>query len=109
MISKVRSFRMTEKKAWQTEIEGYLAAVFADADLLGLADDQAIAASSGSRSAEADEAVLKAGRSLLAEDRIDWQRLANFANRQFESEQELRDWLNQVLDRLEKAVAASRS
>lgn len=83
---------------------GYLAGSFADADLLGLTDEQAAVAGLTERKRVAFEKVLKQGRNILASPRLDWDRIAKHANRDFQDELETRRWLTRMMDILEAAL-----
>lgn len=85
-------------------LDGYLAGNFADADLAGLSDEQAAVEGLNAETAEWHRAVLKEGRDALAAPDLDWRRLADYANRNFQSEQEARQWLARMLDVLKRAL-----
>jgi len=83
---------------------GYLAGQFADADLLGLTDEQAAVDGLAPETKAAYRQVLEQGRALLASQPSDWQRIGDYANRIFKTEDEAHRWLTRMMDLLEEAL-----
>lgn len=83
---------------------GYLAGQFADADLLGLTDEQAAVDGLSPETKVAYSQVLHQGHALLASRPFDWQRVGDYANRVFKNEDDARRWLTQMMDLLEEAL-----
>ena len=83
---------------------GYLAAQFADADLLGQTDEQAAADYVSRETRAAYQEVLDQGRAVLTAPSLDWRRIGDYANRYFKNEDEARRWLTRMMDVLEAAL-----
>lgn len=83
---------------------GYLAGQFADADLLGLSDEQAAVDGLAPETKAAYRQVLEQGRALLASQPFDWQRVGDYANRIFKNEDDARRWLTRMMNLLEDAL-----
>ncbi len=83
---------------------GYLAGQFADADLLGQTDEQAAVAAVSAETKAAHAKVLHLGRAVLASPSFDWQRIGDYANRNFKSQDDARRWLTRMMDLLETAL-----
>lgn len=86
---------------------GYLAGPFADADLLGLTDEQAAVDGLSHQTKAAYRHVLDQGQALLASPALDWRCIADYANRNFKNEDEARRWLKRMMDLLETALNQS--
>lgn len=85
-------------------LEGYLAGQFADADLAGQTDEQAAVDGLSKESLAAYREVLRQGRAVLSSPAVDWQRIADYANRRFDGEADARRWLTHIMDVLEQAL-----
>jgi len=83
---------------------GYLAAQFADADLLGQTDEQAAVDGISAAKQAAYRKVLTQGRAVLALSPFPWQRVGDYANRVFADEAEAHQWLTHVMDLLDDAL-----
>lgn len=83
---------------------GYLAAQFADADLLGLSDEQAVVDGLTPETKAAYREVLDQGRTVLASRPLDWRRVSDYANRIFKNEEDARQWLTRMMDLLDAAL-----
>lgn len=83
---------------------GYLAAQFADADLLGLTDEQAAMDGLTQETKAAYSDVLDQGRAVLASRPLDWRRVSDYANRIFKNEEDARQWLTRMMDLLDEAL-----
>lgn len=83
---------------------GYLAGQFADADLAGQTDAQAAVDGLSTTTKDAYGDVLRQGYAVLASPPIDWQRIADYANRRFRNEAEAREWLTRMMNLLDAAL-----
>ncbi len=95
---------MTNAQGNSDVLDGYLAANFADADLAGLTDEQAAVQDLSRATLDWHRSVLREGRAVLAAPRLDWHRIADYANRGFIDEKQTRAWLSRMMDALEKAL-----
>lgn len=83
---------------------GYLAGQFADADLLGLTDEQAAVDGLTPETKAAYSEVLAQGRAVLATHPFDWRRVSDYANRIFKNDEDARRWLTRMMDLLDEAL-----
>lgn len=85
-------------------LDGYLAGNFAEADLAGLTDEQAAVAGLSRATLEWHRQVLRQGQAALTEPQLDWRHIADYANRNFRSEQEARAWLTRMMAALKRGI-----
>lgn len=95
---------MTHAEDDSDVLDGYLAANFADADLAGLTDEQAAVQYVSRATLDWHRSVLREGRAALAASRVDYRRIAEYANRGFTNEKQARVWLSRMMDVLQKAI-----
>lgn len=99
---------MTEDDAYE-DLYGFLAGQFADADLAGWSDEEAVCASLAPDTIAWHRQVLAAGRAALASPAFPWRKVADYANRVFDAEDEARAWLSRMLDLLEEQLGKGGS
>ncbi|MGQ4649111.1 hypothetical protein [Lyngbya aestuarii] len=82
----------------------FLAAEFADADLEGKSDQQVVHNCPTPELVNWHRTILTEGRTALHSSSFPWQKVADYANRHFENEEDVREWLTQILNLLEESV-----
>ncbi|MGB7439461.1 MAG: hypothetical protein WA919_00200 [Coleofasciculaceae cyanobacterium] len=82
----------------------FLAAEFADADLENKSDQEVVRNCPTSDLVKWHRKIIDEGRTALNSSSFPWQEIGDYANRYFETEEEARKWLTQMLDLLEEGL-----
>lgn len=82
----------------------FLAAEFADADLEGKSDEEVVRNCPTPDLVQWHRQIINEGRTTLNSSSFPWQEIGDYANRYFESEEEAKKWLTEILNRLEDEV-----
>jgi len=82
----------------------FLAAEFADADLEGKSDQEVVRSCPTPELVNWHRTIINEGRTALNSSSFPWRKVADYANRYFESEEEAKKWLIEILNLLENNV-----
>jgi len=86
------------------DLFSFLTAEFADADFEGKTDADVVQACVKPELAGWYRRILKEGHAILKRRQFPWQEVSDYANRDFMSEEDVRAWLQSILDLLEQRL-----
>ena len=85
----------------------FLCAEFAEADFEDKTDEEAVLSCTDPKLTQWHQAILTEGRTALASGYFPWEKVGDYANRQFETEAAARTWLTHMLDLLQSCLERS--
>ncbi|MBD2777255.1 hypothetical protein [Iningainema tapete] len=86
------------------ELYSFLSSEFADADFEGKSDEEVVRNTVTPNLIEWHRTIIAEGRAALNSSSFPWRTVGDYANRYFETEEDARIWLTQVLNQLELCV-----
>ena len=86
------------------DLYGFLASEFADADLAGKTDEEVVRTCITPLRRDWHHQVLAQGRAALTSPGFPWRQVADYANRDLQSEEATAQWLTAMLDLLERCL-----
>ena len=85
----------------------FLCAEFADVDLENKTDEEAVLSCTNPELTLWHQTIIAEGRTALASGYFPWEKVGDYANRHFETEETARTWLKHMLDLLQSCLDAA--
>lgn len=86
------------------ELYSFLSSEFADADFEGKSDEEVVRDTVTPNLVKWHRTIIAEGRAALNSSSFPWSTVGDYANRYFETEEDARIWLIQMLNQLELCV-----